>query len=93
MCETALFFIYHFEEFFTVSTLHVEYVAHFFLSGFVVYVCLVYVCFFYLDIHVRFSVFMTAKKKRILSESNDDVMTESPMHTNVDPFHQVCYKL
>ena len=43
MCVAALFFIYHFEEFFTVSRLLVEYMAHFFRRG---SVCVVDPCCF-----------------------------------------------
>lgn len=83
MCETALFFIYHFEEFFTVSPLHVEYMAHFFSE----WICCLCVFFggyvFYLDVHVCFSIFMTRKKKMYnVSESYEDATTDSPMHSS-----------
>lgn len=69
MCETALFFIYHFEGLFTVSQLLVEYMTWptFFCVDFYFLFFLHTVCG--VDIHVWFSTSMTRKTKFTLCQN------------------------
>lgn len=71
MWNSLVFFIYHFEEFFIASLIHMEYMAHFFCVDFIFLFFLFLPCsgsisFLLFQLHVWFSIFILFTKWQYL---------------------------